>query len=137
MADRDAVTKVLREKAVKVTPQRVAVLEFLYENPDHPSADEVYRQVQRRYPNISRATIYNTIKALTENGLLQEILVQQEKTHVDWNVSSHHHFRCKQCGKVEDVPYEVLTAEKVAERLEGHQVDKVRVLMEGSCKNCR
>lgn len=137
MVDRDVVTKVLREKAVKVTPQRVAVLEFLYGNPDHPSADEVYRQVQKRYPNISRATIYNTIKALTENGLLQEILVQQEKTHVDWNVSSHHHFKCIKCGKVEDVPYEVLTVEKVAKSMEGHKIDEVRVVMEGACKDCR
>jgi Fur family peroxide stress response transcriptional regulator len=75
------VTALLSEKALKVTPQRVAVMEFLRGNTSHPSVDDVYQQVRRRFPSISRATIYNTVTTLVEAGLLQEILIQQEKTH--------------------------------------------------------
>ena len=127
----------LREKGVTVTPQRTAVLEFLWGNPDHPSPDEVYRKVKRRFPYISRATVYNTIKALAEAHVLQEVLVQQEMTRVDANVSQHHHFRCVQCGKVEDMPYGLLTKAQAAERAKGYQIQEVHVVVKGVCKKCQ
>jgi Fe2+ or Zn2+ uptake regulation protein len=131
------ITQLLSNRALKVTPQRVAVLEFLHGNPDHPSVDEVYQQVRKQLPYISRATIYNTITALVEAGLLQELLIQQEKTHVDWNVDPHHHFRCVRCEKVEDIQYGVLTADRASKQLEGYQITGVKVVMEGVCKDCR
>lgn len=131
------VTHLLSERGLKVTPQRVAVLEFLYGNPNHPSVDAVYQQVRKRFPYISRATIYNTVTTLVEAGLLQEILIQQEKTHVDWNVDRHHHFQCLRCGKVEDIHYGVLSVERASQQLEGYQVTGVKVVMEGVCKRCQ
>lgn len=131
------VTGLLTERALKVTPQRVAVLEFLRGNPTHPSVDEVYQQVRKRLTYISRATIYNTITALVQAGLLQELLIQQEKTHVDWNVDPHHYFRCTTCEKVEDIPYSVLTSDRVSKQMDGYQVTGVKVVMEGVCKDCQ
>jgi Fur family peroxide stress response transcriptional regulator len=131
------VTVLLAEKALKVTPQRVAVLEFLQGNTTHPSVDDVYQQVRKRFPSISRATIYNTVTTLVEAGLLQEILIQQEKTHVDWNVDRHHHFQCLKCGTVKDIDYDALTAEQVGKKVAGHLVTGVKVVMEGVCETCR
>jgi Fe2+ or Zn2+ uptake regulation protein len=136
MPKRD-VTQLLTDRALKVTPQRVAVLEFLHGNPTHPSVDEVYQQVRKRFAYISRATIYNTITALVEAGLLQELLIQQEKTHVDWNVDPHHHFRCTTCEKVEDIPYSVLTSDRLSKQMDGYRVTGVKVVMEGVCKDCQ
>lgn len=127
----------LTEKSVKVTAQRAAVLAFLQGNTDHPSPDEVYRKVHKRFPYISRATVYNTIKTLVKAGMLQEVLVQQDKTRVDPNVSRHHHFKCLRCGRIEDVPYDLLTAAHVAEHAKGYHVEEVRVVMEGLCRRCR
>jgi Fur family peroxide stress response transcriptional regulator len=131
------VTALLSEKALKVTPQRVAVMEFLRGNTSHPSVDDVYQQVRRRFPSISRATIYNTVTTLVEAGLLQEILIQQEKTHVDWNVDRHHHFQCLKCGTVKDIDYDAVTAEQVSKQVAGHLVTGVKVVMEGVCEACR
>ncbi|MFZ5877530.1 MAG: Fur family transcriptional regulator [Nitrospirota bacterium] len=131
------VTALLNEKALKVTPQRVAVMEFLRGNTSHPSVDDVYQQVRKRFPSISRATIYNTVTTLVEAGLLQEILIQQEKTHVDWNVDRHHHFQCLKCGMVKDVHYDAVTAEQVGKQVVGHLVTGVKVVMEGVCESCR
>jgi Fur family peroxide stress response transcriptional regulator len=131
------VTVLLSEKALKVTPQRVAVMEFLCGNTSHPSVDDVYQQVRRRFPSISRATIYNTVTTLVEAGLLQEILIQQEKTHVDWNVDRHHHFQCLKCGTVKDIEYDAVTAEQVSKQVAGHLVTGVKVVMEGVCEGCR
>lgn len=131
------VTVLLGGKALKVTPQRVAVLEFLRGNPDHPSVDDVYQQVRKRFPSISRATIYNTVTTLVEAGLLQEVMITQEKTHVDWNVDRHHHFQCLKCGTVKDIDYDALTAEQVGKKVGGHLVTGVKVVMEGICETCR
>ncbi|MFZ5863717.1 MAG: Fur family transcriptional regulator [Nitrospirota bacterium] len=131
------VSRLLADKALKVTPQRVAVLEFLRGNTTHPSVDDVFQQVRKRFPSISRATIYNTVTTLVEAGLLQEVMIQQEKTHVDWNVDRHHHFQCLKCGIVKDIQYEALTAEQVSKKVSGHLVTGVKVVMEGVCEGCR
>jgi len=132
-----AIPKMLKESTLSITAQRAAVMEFLHGNTDHPSVDTIYRQVKRRFPYISRATVYNTVKALTRAGLLQEVLVQQDKTRVDSNVSRHHHFKCVRCGRIEDVPYDILTAAHVGEHATGYHIEEVRVVMEGRCKRCR
>ena len=132
-----ASTKMLKASALSVTAQRAAVMEFLHGNTGHPCVDTIYTQVRKRFPYISRATVYNTVKTLTRAGLLQEVLVQQDKTHVDSNVSRHHHFKCVRCGRIEDVPYDILTAAHVGEHAKGYQVEEVRVVMEGRCKRCR
>jgi len=129
--------RLLREKSIRVTSQRMAVLEYLYGNPDHPTVRDIHRQVRKRFPYISRATIYNALKTLTDGGLLQEIMIRQENKHFDWNVSSHHHFKCVKCGRVEDIPYAVLTAAQVARNVAGYRVKEVRVVMEGYCRECQ
>lgn len=127
----------LKANDLAVTAQRTAVMEFLHGNTDHPSVDTIYKRVKKRFPYISRATVYNTVKTLTRAGMLQEVLVQQDKTRVDSNVSRHHHFKCVRCGRIEDVPYDILTAKHVREHAKGYHVEEVRVVMEGRCKQCR
>jgi Fur family transcriptional regulator, peroxide stress response regulator len=127
----------LKATDLAVTAQRAAVMEFLHGNTDHPSMDTIYKRVKKRFPFISRATVYNTVRVLTRAGLLQEVLVQQEKTRVDSNVSRHHHFKCMRCGRIEDVPYDILTAAHVGKHAKGYHVEEVRVVMEGRCKRCR
>ncbi|MFM8551630.1 MAG: Fur family transcriptional regulator [Nitrospiraceae bacterium] len=130
-------TQHLLEKSVKVTAQRAAVLEFLQGNLDHPSPDEVYRKVHKRFPYISRATVYNTLKTLVKAGMLQEVLIQQDKTRVDPNTSRHHHFKCLKCKTVEDMPYDLMTADRVRTSLKAYRVTDVRMVIEGLCARCR
>jgi Fur family peroxide stress response transcriptional regulator len=137
MSKSEQMARLLREKSIRVTSQRMAVLEYLYHNPNHPTVRDIQRQVRKRFPFISRATIYNVIKTLVDGGLLQEIMVRQENKHFDWNVSSHHHFKCVKCGRVDDIPYSVLTAAQVARNVAGYRVSEVRVVMEGTCRGCQ
>jgi Fur family transcriptional regulator, peroxide stress response regulator len=132
-----AVSTMLKASNLAVTAQRTAVMEFLHGNTDHPCIDTIYKRVKKRFPFISRATVYNTVRALTRAGLLQEVLVQQERARVDSNVSRHHHFKCVRCGRIEDVPYDILTAAHVGKHAKGYHVEEVRVVMEGRCKRCR
>lgn len=131
------IPKMLKAKDLAVTAQRAAVMEFLHGNTEHPCMDTIYAQVRKRFPYISRATVYNTVRTLARAGMLQEVLVQQDKTRVDSNVSRHHHFKCLRCGRIEDVPYDILTAAHVGRHARGYHVEEVRVVMEGRCKQCR
>jgi Fur family peroxide stress response transcriptional regulator len=63
----------LKEANIRITPQRYAILEYLIENHSHPTADEIYRALEERFPNMSVATVYNNLRLFTEIGFVQEM----------------------------------------------------------------
>ena len=91
----------------KRTPQRLAILEYLKGNTSHPSAEEIYRAVGKKYESMSFATVYNTLHALTRDGALREITIDPDRKRYDPNTSRHHHLICLACRKIFDVPDEI------------------------------
>jgi Fur family peroxide stress response transcriptional regulator len=87
----------------KLTPQRIAILDFLTGNLSHPSADDVYRAVRRRFPTMSFATVYNTLETLKGRGLVQELTGDPVKKRFDPNPRPHHHLICTRCRRIVDV----------------------------------
>jgi len=102
--------KRLREKGFRVTPQRLAVCEFVLSSKDHPTVDQAYQAVQKRHPTISLATVYQTLHLLTEIGMLQELGISNGVSRYDPNSSPHVNVVCKNCGKIQD--YESESARK-------------------------
>ncbi len=102
----------LREKGLRVTQQRVAVLEYLLSTPKHPTAEDVGAAVNRLVPTASRASVYNVLHSLKECGLIDELVLGDAVARYDANLDRHHHFICRACGAVEDVPFE--TFQKIA-----------------------
>jgi len=92
-----------KDKGIRLTPQRIAILKFLEGNTDHPAAEDIYRKVRRRYPTISFATVYNTLQTLTEKGNLLEITIDPTRRHYDPNTTPHHHIVCTDCNEIMDV----------------------------------
>jgi Fur family peroxide stress response transcriptional regulator len=88
---------------LKLTPQRLAILEYLEENEGHPSASDIYRAVQQRFPTMSFATVYNTLKALKQRETLLELTIDPDKKRFDPNVGPHHHLICTECRKIIDI----------------------------------
>jgi len=88
---------------IKLTPQRLAILDFLDGNKDHPSAEEIYREVSKRFPTMSFATVYNTLEALAERGNILELTIDAHKKRFDPNTELHHHLICTTCKRIEDV----------------------------------
>ena len=140
MADketRNTVESWLREAELRLTPQRFAVLEYLSRAQGHPTADQIAAEINRRFPRASRATVYNTLAALREAGLVREVLLDDAVTRYESNVEPHHHFVCRACGRLEDVPPEAF---KVPARIElegGHEVEAVEVVLRGLCAACK
>jgi Fur family peroxide stress response transcriptional regulator len=92
----------LRDKNLKVTPQRVAILDFL-DKKTHPTIDEIYGSVKKSFISISLATIYKNLNTLKENGIVVEINTKSGKIKYDLNIKSHIHSYCPKCQKIEDI----------------------------------
>src|SRR5512137_372133 len=89
-----------RDLGVKLTPQRIAILDYLEGNLSHPSADDVYRAILRKFPTMSFATVYNTLEMLKRNGMVVELTGDPEKKRFDPNPRPHHHLICMHCRRI-------------------------------------
>ncbi|HEX8503505.1 MAG TPA: Fur family transcriptional regulator [Pyrinomonadaceae bacterium] len=139
MADqerRNSVETRLREAELRLTPQRFAVLEYLTRAAGHPTADQIAAEINRRFPRASRATVYNALKALREAGLVREVATAEALTRYESNVEPHHHFVCRACGKIEDVPPEAFAPPARVELGGGREVETVEVVLRGLCAAC-
>jgi len=88
---------------LRLTPQRMAVLDYLEGNKSHPSAEDVYQAAAKKVPTISPATVYNTLSAIEKGGQLLKLTIDSSKTRYDPNMSPHHHLICNICKTIVDV----------------------------------
>jgi Fur family peroxide stress response transcriptional regulator len=92
-----------KDIGMKLTPQRLAILDFLEGNTDHPSADDIYKAVSVQHPTMSFATVYNTLDTLREKGYVMELSIDPGKKRFDPNAAPHHHLMCTSCKRVQDI----------------------------------
>jgi Fur family peroxide stress response transcriptional regulator len=97
-----SIIKTFRNSGYRATPQRIAISRYILHNHEHPTAQEAYLEVKKRYPTVSLATIYATIKILKGSGLIKELNLPQGQTRFDPNTELHAHLICMQCGSISD-----------------------------------
>jgi Fur family peroxide stress response transcriptional regulator len=124
----------LRRLGLTPTIQRLAILEYLEGTVSHPTADEVLSHVQKKYPTMSRATVYNTLDALTKAGGILRVTVDPAVARYDADVEPHIHFRCRICGTVYDIAVD--REQDLAEHANGHRIESVRTYAYGVCSTC-
>lgn len=88
---------------LKLTPQRLAILGCLEGNKTHPSAEEIYNEVAKKFPTMSLATVYNTLEVLRRKGEVQELTIDPDKKRFDPDTGPHHHLICTGCKRIVDV----------------------------------
>ena len=120
----------LRRHGIQPTPQRIAVAEHVLAAKTHPSADEVWAQVRRRCPTLSRATVYNTLNLFVEKGLIRTQVLREGTVVFDPRTDAHHHFIDVTTGKIYDLPWNALkvSGEKT---LLGFEVREYQVILRG------
>ena len=127
----------LRAAGLKLTPQRLAVLECLLGDETHPTAQELHARLRRRYPTMSVATVYNTLSALDAIGYCRRIELGGS-SRFDPNVELHDHALCESCGAMRDIassgPAQVRPERLRA--LPGFQVSRVERIYRGLCAKC-
>lgn len=129
MSRTDVIT-LLREHGIRPSPQRVAVADFVLRTDVHPSADQVWTAVRRRFPLLSRATTYNTLNLFVRKGLLRALVLTEGKVVFDPNVSRHHHFIDERTGRIYDVPWESVEVRQ-RQPLPELEIRELQVVMRG------
>jgi len=125
--------KNLKANGFKLTPQRLAVIEYLDGNSSHPSAAELFKELKKRYPMLSFATVYNTLRMLVEANEIKQLTIGSDKVNFDPNTDHHDHFLCQKCGKIIDIfPDKKMENKEV----EGHQIIDRQIYYYGICSDC-
>jgi Fur family transcriptional regulator, iron response regulator len=127
---RSAIADTLRQHGIQPSAQRLAVADFVLHTDAHPSADQVFAEVQSRVPMISRATVYNTLNLLVRKKLLRQLVLAEGRVVFDPHVAPHHHFIDEASGEILDVPWDALDVRRV-EALKGVQVSEYQVVLRG------
>jgi Fur family ferric uptake transcriptional regulator len=128
----------LRARQWRITPQRRTVAEVLHGDHVHLSADEVFAAARRRLPEISLATVYNTLNELVAMGEVSEVRAGTGVTRYDPNTHvHHHHLVCTGCGVILDVrPEGTAGLRLTGTDRHGYRVDEVEVVFRGRCPDC-
>lgn len=136
MLDRENVIREFKRSGIRLTPQRRAILDYLAATDIHPRAHQIFREVQRTHPEISLATVYNTLKRLVDLGLLKMLEVEPDNRY-ETNLAQHINLICDICGKIQDMDGGLsINSEEVLHRF-GFQVFDSRLEYHGVCSACR
>lgn len=123
---------------MKLTNQRLAIMEFINNNYAHPTVEEIYDNVRRKVTRIGKATVYQNLKILVEEGIVREVNIKGV-SRFEPNLEVHHHLICKTCSKVMDFDSKELTeySLRLAEKIKGMKIESTNTNFYGICKECR
>jgi Fur family peroxide stress response transcriptional regulator len=102
MASREHITRMLKDAGLKVTPQRVAILEAIYDLNNHPTADNIIEHIRSAQPGLATGTVYKVLDALVERGLLRRVKTDKDAMRYDGILEKHHHLYCAESDRIED-----------------------------------
>ncbi len=127
----------LKTTGVRITPQRHAILEYLIDSMIHPTADDIYKALEDKFPNMSVATVYNNLRVFREVGLVKELTYGDSASRFDFVTGDHYHMICEGCGKIVDFHYPGLNeVEQFASHVTGFEVNSHRLEVYGNCPDC-
>lgn len=125
-----------KSMGLKLTPQRLAILNYLEGNKSHPSAEDIYTEVSRKFPTMSLATVYNTLEALKRKGKVMELTIDADKKRFDPDTGSHHHLICTVCRRIVDVHADY-SLKVPAEERKDFEITGSHIEFYGTCPECR
>ena len=128
------------------TIQKQIILDAIRSVDTHPSVEELYSEIHKKHPSISKATIYRNVRQLAEKGIILHIAVANDVSRYDGCTDFHQHFICNICGKVFDInidQYQDHNNNNDYERLGtaiqnkyGYKVDRCMISFVGVCLGC-
>lgn len=118
--------------SLRMTRQRLEVYRLLQEQRDHPTAQDVFLRVKDRLPNISLATVYNTLEALVQHGLVRQVNFDREPSRYCPNLKEHGHFHDRRTGVIHDIIFKPgINLADVLELPPGALVTNVEITLRG------
>lgn len=127
------ITELFRKNHFRATPQRISVYKYLCENRTHPDADDIYKSVIKQNPSFSKTTVYNSLQALEQQGLIIKINIDSDRVRYDAFTQLHGHFICDNCGKIFDFDVTDVLCDISAD----FDVAEKNVYYRGVCPECK
>ncbi|MFH1102067.1 MAG: Fur family transcriptional regulator [Methanobacteriota archaeon] len=126
--------KLLKDHTIKITPQRLEILKYLDQHDTHPTVEQIYTELKKKHPSLSKTTVYNSLEILKQNNIITILTISGSEHRYDLNHGLHHHFLCTCCGAIYDIAIECPNIHKLTQ--DGHQVNEVHGYFKGLCKTC-
>ncbi len=130
----DNIGEYLRGNGIKPSYQRIKIYEFLMNTKEHPTVENIYRNLVTEIPTLSKTTVYNTLNLFVENNIALLITIEENETRYDADTSVHGHFKCEKCGRVADFSLDL--GDATVENLAGFQINQKHVYFKGLCDRC-
>lgn len=127
----------LKEKGLKMTPQRLAIVDALMENcHEHPGATLIFREARKKAKRVSLSTVYATLKEFSENGLIRQLEFDRMENRYDVDLSDHVNLICNRCGKILDYSIPESLEPRDIARKSGFIITDTRLEFHGYCRDC-
>ncbi len=130
----------LTEKGLKVTPQRLAILDAIFKLGNHPTADNIIEYIRQSNPNIASGTVYKVLDTLIENKLVKKVTTDRDVMRYDGIMENHHHLYCSECDLIEDYMDEeldeVLKEYFKKKKFTGFKLEDIVVQIRGTFDKC-
>jgi Fur family peroxide stress response transcriptional regulator len=131
------VTARLKSRGYRLTPQRLAILRVIVERTDHPSVEQIYRQVREDFPTTSLATVYNTLECLKGLGEVLELPLGGGSRYDGQRPEPHPHIVCTVCGRIEDLNIDLGRTTQAVAQERGYTEVYHRLEFYGICPRCQ
>ena len=132
--ERSQIVKLLQQHDITPTRQRIEIAGYLFQRPQHLSAENILEGVNAEGNRVSRATVYNTMGLFTDRGLVSEVLIDRERVFYDTNRTNHYHVYDVDSGELHDVLHSEIQIASVPELPEGARIVDTNVILRVSSK---
>lgn len=130
----------LEANSLKVTPQRMAILEAIYKIENHPTVENILAYIRETHPNIASGTVYKVLDTLVEKKIIKRVRTERDIMRYDGFMESHHHLYCSECDLIEDYVDEeldlVLKNYFNGKDLPGFKMEDIVVQIKGTFDKC-
>ncbi|MEA1920870.1 MAG: Fur family transcriptional regulator [Campylobacterota bacterium] len=126
----------LRERDMKVTPQRLGILTLMHDY-GHISVEDLYTKIQKQFTSISLATLYKNVNAMLDASLLKEVKVPNMKPKYEIIKAPHAHLLCQSCGSLEDFEMDMNKITTLLTPTSDFQVNETDLIFSGLCNHCQ
>jgi len=125
----------LTKHGIKPSYQRMKIMEFLLNNKNHPTVDNIHKDLINVIPTLSKTTVYNTLNLFAKQNVVQIINIENNEVRYDGNISFHGHFKCEKCGKIYD--FNIKSNDLNFEQIENFEIKHTDIYLKGICKKCK
>ncbi len=135
---KESIITQLKEKGLKITPQRMAIIEVLVEQGDlHPGARLVYEEAKKKKKNLSLSTAYATLNEFSRHGIIKTLQFDRMENRYDGNLEEHINLICERCKKILDYKVPMTVDQREVAKKTGFSITDTRLEYYGYCQECR